>query len=67
MPDMPVAEISGPPVPSDAFDRFPGQWVAVRDGEIIADASTLEELEADSRVTEADACFRVPEEGAKFF
>jgi hypothetical protein len=63
----PVAEISGPPVPSDAFDRFPGRWVAVRDGDIVADADTLEELQADGHVSDDDTCFRVPEEGAKFF
>jgi hypothetical protein len=63
----PVAEISEPPVPSDVFDRFPGRWVAVRQGEAVADAPSLEELEANGRVNESDTCFRVPEEGAKFF
>jgi hypothetical protein len=62
-----VAEISQLPIPAEAFERFPGRWVAVSDGEIVADALTLEDLEADPRVSLTDTCFRVPEEGAKFF
>jgi len=62
-----VVEISQLPVPAEAFERFPGRWVAVNDGDIVADALTLEELEADPRVGATDTCFRVPEEGAKFF
>jgi hypothetical protein len=61
----PVVELSQPPVPAEAFERFPGRWVAVNDGRIVADASTLEELDADERVSENDARFRVPKEGAK--
>jgi len=62
-----VVEISEPPIPAEAFVQFPGRWVAVHDGEIVADAPTLEELEADARVQPTDTCFRVPEQGAKFF
>lgn len=61
-----VVEISPPPVPAEAFERFPGRWVAVRDGEIVADAGTLEELEADERVIATDTLFRVPEPNSKF-
>jgi hypothetical protein len=61
----PVAEVSPPPVPAEAFERFPGRWVAVRDGEIVADARTIEELEASSRVQAADTFFRVPEPNSK--
>jgi hypothetical protein len=62
----PVAEISPQPVPAEAFERFPGRWVAMHDGEIIADATTIEELETDERVTPEDMLFRVPEPGSKF-
>jgi Family of unknown function (DUF5678) len=62
----PVAEISPPPVPAEAFERFPGRWVAVRDGKIIADADSIEELEANRLVTPEETFFRVPEPGAKF-
>jgi Family of unknown function (DUF5678) len=62
-----VIEISQPPVPADAFDRFPGRWVAINDGDIVADAPTLEELEADERVSKNHTRFRVPEKDSKFF
>jgi Family of unknown function (DUF5678) len=58
--------VSPPPVPEDAFERFPGRWVAVRDGHIVADAATLEGLEADPKVSIADTFFRVPEPNSKF-
>jgi hypothetical protein len=61
-----VVEISPQPVPVEAFERFPGRWVALRDGDVVADARTLEELEADERVNAADTLFRVPEPGSKF-
>lgn len=63
----PVVEISEPPVPAEVFDLFPGRWVAVDDGEIVADAATLEELEADDRVGPGHTRFRVPEKDTKFF
>lgn len=62
----PVAEISPPPVPAEAFERFPGRWIAVRDGQIIADGRTIEELEADKLVAPDDTFFRVPEPNSKF-
>jgi hypothetical protein len=65
-PMAPVAEVSPPPVPAEAFERFPGRWIAVRDGEIVADALTIEELEASPRVETADTFVRVPEPNSKF-
>jgi len=61
-----AVEISPPPVPAEAFERFPGRWVAVRDGDIVSDARTLEDLEADERVAITDTVFRVPEPNSKF-
>lgn len=61
-----VVEISPPPVPAEAFERFPGRWVALRDGDTVADARTIEELEANERVATTDTLFRVPEPGSKF-
>jgi len=61
-----AVEISPPPVPVGVFERFPGRWVALRDGDVVANARTLEELEADERATAADTLFRVPEPGSKF-
>jgi hypothetical protein len=61
-----VVEISPPPVPAEAFARFPGRWVAIRDGNVVADARLLDELEADVSVEYTDTIFRVPEPGSKF-
>jgi len=62
----PVVEISQPPIPAEAFEHFRGRWVAISDGHIVADADTLEELDADPRAGADDTRFRVPVEGAKF-
>ncbi len=62
----PVVEVSPQPVPAEAFERFPGRWVAVRDGEVIADAAKIEGLESDDRVEPDDTFFRVPEPNSKF-
>ena len=61
-----VVEISPPPVPAEAFERFPGRWVAIRDGSIVADAHALKDLEEDEDVYITDTLFRVPEPGSKF-
>jgi Family of unknown function (DUF5678) len=61
-----AVEISLPPVPAEAFERFPGRWVAIRDDHIVADARTLEELGVDERVLDSDALFRVPERNSTF-
>jgi hypothetical protein len=62
----PVVEISPPPVPAEAFERFPGRWIAVRDGKIIADGRTVEDLQANSLIAAGDTFFRVPERNSKF-
>jgi len=64
---MATAELSKPPVPQEAFERFPGRWIALRDGAIIADAATEEELRQDDRVLPTDAPFRVPEASTHFY
>ena len=63
----PVVTISRPPVPADVFELFPGRWVAIRDGAVVADAASRSELDSDPHVEPTDARFRVPEPGAKFF
>ncbi len=64
---MATAVVSKPPVPQEAFDRFAGRWIALRDGEIVADASSELELRADARVESSDALFRVPEASTHFY
>jgi hypothetical protein len=56
-----MAEVTEGPVPSEAFERYPGQWVALRDGVVIAAAHDLAALEEDERVQPSDALFAVPE------
>ncbi len=63
----PTAEISKPPVPQEAFEQFPGKWIALRDGEIVADADTEDGLRHDDRVLSTDALFRVPEASTHFY
>lgn len=62
-----ASTISKPPVPQEAFERFPGRWVALRNGKIIADAETEEKLMQDERVESTDALFRVPETSTHFY
>jgi hypothetical protein len=62
-----IAEVSKSPVPQEAFDNFPGRWIALRDGEIVSDAATNEELRQDDRVESTDALFRVPEASTHFY
>lgn len=64
---MSLSETSQPPVPAAVFDQFPGRWVAITRGVVLADAATLDELDADARVADTATRFRVPEKGAKFF
>jgi hypothetical protein len=62
-----AATVSKPPVPQEAFERFPGRWVALRDGKVVADAETKEKLRGDDRVELTDALFRVPETATHFY
>jgi hypothetical protein len=59
--------VSKPPVPQEAFERFPGRWVALRGGEVIADAKTREKLQQDEHVESSDTLFRVPDASTHFY
>jgi hypothetical protein len=50
-----------------AFKRFAGRWVALKRGRVVADAESLEKLEADARVGRSDTRFLVPKKDSKFF
>lgn len=62
----PIVEVSLPPVPAEAFERYPGRWIAVRDGRVVADGLTIEQLEANPHVESGDAFFRIPKTNSKF-
>jgi hypothetical protein len=53
--------VSLAPVPSEAFEDHRGQWVAVREGVLVAAASDCEGLLSDPRVAGDDTLFHVPE------
>jgi hypothetical protein len=55
------------PLSADAFEGYEGKWIAVRDGEVIASADSLQELRAEPQVTPDDAVYVVPEAPSYFF
>lgn len=54
-------------ISTEAFEQYAGRWVAVRDGDVIAAADSLEELRANPDVSREDAVFVVPERSSSFF
>jgi hypothetical protein len=64
---MGSAVLSKPPVPQEAFEQYPGHWIALREGEVVADAPSEVELRADSRVESSDTLFSVPEASTHFY
>ena len=66
---MPVADstIAQSPVPAGAREEYPGRWIAVREGEVVASADALEALRADERVDVDDALYHVPPQGSYFY
>jgi hypothetical protein len=59
--------IAASPVPQEAFERFPGKWIAVRGDTIIASAVSIEELERDSAVQSTDTLVLVPDSATHFY
>lgn len=65
---MPAESISSPPIPEEVFERYPGKWVAIREGRtVIATADTHDELVADERLEETDTLYYVPKEYTLFY
>jgi hypothetical protein len=59
--------VSKPPVPEEAFELYPGRWVALRCGEVVAVAETREKLQKDERVESSDILFKVPDASTHFY
>jgi len=59
--------IAESPVPHEAFEHFPGKWVAVRGSTIIASADSLEELESNPSVENTDTLVLVPDPTTHFY
>lgn len=63
----PPITVSEPPVPAEAFEKHPGEWVAIRDGQIIAAAESVEGLEQNDAVEPTDTIFLVPDPSTHFY
>jgi uncharacterized protein DUF5678 len=53
--DSPTATLS------DSLKLYPGQWVAIRDHQVVAHATELENLREQIRGQQIDRFFRVPQ------
>ena len=51
----------------EGYEAYGGQWVAIRDHQIVAAAEKLDDLFADERVGPDDEVWRVPEPGVVHF
>lgn len=62
----PTAEVARSPLPED-LERFEGRWVAIRNGVVVADAETVEDLLRDDHVQRTDVLYRVPDQHTYFY
>jgi hypothetical protein len=61
-----TVDIARSPLPK-GVGRYEGRWIAIRDGEVVVDAESFEELSQDERVMDTDVLYRVPERGSYFY
>jgi Family of unknown function (DUF5678) len=61
-----TVQVARSPLP-DGVERYAGRWIAIRGGEVVADAATLDALIQDERVEKTDVLYRVPERGSNFY
>jgi hypothetical protein len=54
-------------LPEDDLEHFDGQWVAVRDGKLIAHAPDLEALQSNPAVLPTDDVFPVGDPPSGFY
>jgi hypothetical protein len=63
-----LAEVTRSPVPAEAFEKYPNQWIALRNGEVVAAADAYAELMAHPSVKpDDDAFFHVPSSATYFY
>ena len=55
------------PVPDEAYEKYRGKWVAIRNRKIVAVADTLDELWADERLISEASAYHVPETPITFY
>ncbi len=54
-------------VDPEGWENYRGQWVAIRDDQIVAAAVKLDDLFADERYRQSDVVSRIPEAGIHFY
>ena len=59
--------VADSPLTRETLERYAGRWVAIRGSEVVADASELRELVANSDVRATDVLYRVPAEGTYYY
>jgi hypothetical protein len=55
------------PLPEDDLEHYSGEWVAVRDGKVVAHHPQLEELQAHPDVQPSDDVFPIGEPPTGFY
>jgi hypothetical protein len=55
------------PIPQEAFEQYPGKWIAVRGGTIVAWADSLDELKSKPEVQDEDTLAPVPDPSTHFY
>jgi hypothetical protein len=55
------------PLTAAILEEHAAKWIAVRDGDVVAEAETLEDLRANQDVRREDAVYLVPERASYFF
>jgi hypothetical protein len=62
-----IAVVAKSPVPPEAFEKHPNQWIAIRDGNVVAAADDYDELVARSDVRRSDTLYHVPSSSTYFY
>jgi hypothetical protein len=62
-----VAEVARSPVPAEAYKDYPNQWIAIRDGKVVAAADGYDELVAHPAVQADDTLYHVPSSSTYFY
>jgi hypothetical protein len=55
------------PITGETVEQYAGKWIAIRDGEVVESADTLEELREIEGVRREDAVYLVPERSSYFY
>jgi hypothetical protein len=62
-----MATITTSPIPAQAEAEYRGKWIAIRNGEVVAEAARLEDLVSLPKVQKDDVLYHVPHRSATFF